>query len=513
VSEPIDPTDGAIVELPRPPMTLTRTHQPFKLMSLDAVLDQRPPPWLVKRVLRRGELAVLFADPSVGKTFAAIDLGLKVALGLPWWGYGVKQGLVIYLAAEGVGGLRYRVKAWALENNAEVHGCPFFVLPHAVILGDDDQFERFLAAIKGLTEGPALIVIDTLARCMAGSDENSAEEMGTLIDRCAQLQALGSAVLVIHHKNKAGTGERGSTALRGAADVMWEAARLEDGSIKLVGSKAKDTALLSPIYLRTKPYTLGVDEDGEFETSLALQLGERPNQPVAATPTARSGADAGKEDLGEVDFEEQGHLIREAMQTLYNGGPIGGATLQAASGVKRTTFYDVLKIEIAAGRIAKDSEKRNPRYLLTEHAPEFVSPPTDPAAVSSPSPSPGPVLRKLANSDSDSSSDASSGLREAGSGILHPDQAESGATTSASIESAASSESESESRAIPKGLAADSDSRSTPQPDPVPKAKRTRGEKAASPAAIPASTLVSVPPPDPPPPGDERASDSEVTRG
>lgn len=524
--EPIDPNDGGLVEVPSTAVTAPRKKSAYKLLSITELMNQKPAQWLVKRVLRQGEQAVLFGDPSVGKTFIGLDLSLKLASGMDWWGYGVNSGPVVYLAAEGVGGMRQRAKAWALENYIELEDIPFFALPHAVIFGEDEQFAKFIAAIDELAEKPVLVVIDTLARCMAGCDENSAEEMGTFVDRCSQLQAFGAAALVIHHKNKNGSAERGSTALRGAADVMWDAVRTDDGTIKLFGSKAKDTELLPAIYLRTRPYTLGVDEDGEPETSLALQMGERPSE-VSTHAPARGRSSAGKESFGEeVDLEEQGALIRETMVSLYNGGPVAGPTLQAASGIRRTAFYEVLRAEIAACRIGKDSEKRNPKYLLTELAPESKKQdPTSPSvpvppAESSPSPSPAPDLKNLADSDSDSTPEASSALGGAGSGSVHhspPDpltrsESESESTgipkglaaDSDSVGGAVARdpacESESESGAPPRGLVADSDSRSTSQPDPARKARRARAKQspASGPGvadrATPASTFATDPP-------------------
>jgi RecA-family ATPase len=48
-----------------------------------------------------------------------------------------------------------------------------------------------------------LVVIDTLARCMVGADENSARDMGEAIDALDRLRrAAGSCVLPVHHMGK-----------------------------------------------------------------------------------------------------------------------------------------------------------------------------------------------------------------------------------------------------------------------------------------------------------------------
>ena len=52
---------------------------------------------------------------------------------------------------------------------------------------------------------PALIIVDTLARCMVGGDENSAKDMGLFIAHADALRKeTGATVLIIHHTGKNG---------------------------------------------------------------------------------------------------------------------------------------------------------------------------------------------------------------------------------------------------------------------------------------------------------------------
>ena len=72
--------------------------------------------------------------------------------------------------------------------------------------------------------------------------------MGLFIDACGRIQrATGAAMLVIHHTGKNGSNERGSSALRGAADVMVKLSN-EDGTIVLQSSKVKDGEPFAPHY-------------------------------------------------------------------------------------------------------------------------------------------------------------------------------------------------------------------------------------------------------------------------
>ena len=90
-------------------------------------------------------------------------------------------------------------------------------LPEAVNLLDGVQVERVKHTLAELPEPPALLVVDTMARTMVGGDENSARDVGLFI-AALDGQSVGTR-LVVHHAGKGGD-ERGSSALRGAADVI-----------------------------------------------------------------------------------------------------------------------------------------------------------------------------------------------------------------------------------------------------------------------------------------------------
>jgi hypothetical protein len=96
---------------------------------------------------------------------------------------------------------------------------------------------------------PGLLVVDTVARCMVGGDENSARDMGQFIENVSRFcEPYGAASLFIHHTGKNGVDERGSSALRGAADTVM-AMRPEGSGLKLTCEKQKDAAEFDAIRL------------------------------------------------------------------------------------------------------------------------------------------------------------------------------------------------------------------------------------------------------------------------
>jgi hypothetical protein len=108
---------------------------------------------------------------------------------------------------------------------------------------DEKEVDALVDCAKSAGLSPRIVVIDTLARCFIGGDENSTRDMGLFVHGCDRLREAfpGATVLVVHHTGKdAKRGDRGSTALRAAADTriqIWEA---KDGTRIVQCEKQKD---------------------------------------------------------------------------------------------------------------------------------------------------------------------------------------------------------------------------------------------------------------------------------
>jgi hypothetical protein len=243
-----------------------------KVMRLDEIASQPAGAYLIKGMLQRGSHAVLYGPPGVGKTFNAMDIAYHVASGLPWNDRRVHQGVVLYLAYEGVGGIAKR--AAALASRYEDMKVPFYVVPADYNLRDAAGRKALGEDLTQLPSKPVLIVVDTLARAMKGGDENSAQDMGALNDAMSALiEATGACVLLIHHsgKNK-GAGARGSSALLGAIDT-----ELEVADRQIISRKQRDVELASPIGFNLVPVLIGIDADGDEAMSCYVD----PTVPVA----------------------------------------------------------------------------------------------------------------------------------------------------------------------------------------------------------------------------------------
>lgn len=187
--------------------------------------------------------------------------------------YQTQPGVVVYVAAEGVAGLPSRLRAW-LKHHGLKHLAldRWYCLPDPLNMMLMSNAAALVDAVKSAASDQAvgMVVLDTMARSMPGGDENSAMDVGLVIANADHIRKeLRAAVLIVHHTGKNGDQERGSTALRGSADAMYQS--IPDTSnpeyIRLKCTKMKDAE--SPGEIRTKRVVVDVDDENN-ETSCVV---------------------------------------------------------------------------------------------------------------------------------------------------------------------------------------------------------------------------------------------------
>jgi hypothetical protein len=153
-------------------------------------------------------------------------------------------------------------------------------LPSAVQLHDAGQVVEFIASMHEDGIRPMLVVIDTLARCFVGGDENSAAAMGLFIEAAEDIRrATDATVLLVHHTNKMGEVERGSIALRGAVDTMLMAKKTgRKTDVQLACVKMKDAEEFDDMYFRFM-------KRGESGVMVPMEAPRKKKEEAEATST------------------------------------------------------------------------------------------------------------------------------------------------------------------------------------------------------------------------------------
>jgi hypothetical protein len=255
--------------------------------------EERATSWLIKGVLPAAlgapVLAVMYGASGSGKSFKATDMAIAIARGIPWRGHRVTQGCVVYVCAEGAGGYRKRLKAYAKHHNIALEDIDVFVIAAAPNLLEANDVSALIRAIHPL--GPVvLVVIDTLAQATAGGNENSGEDMGKAIGHCRTIsEVLNCTVLLVHHSGKDDTkGARGHSSLKAAADTEFEVVRTEERRAMRL-SKQKDGEDSLDMGFGLKIIDLGEDPDGDPITSCVVEHNEDTVADVRASKDDRAG--------------------------------------------------------------------------------------------------------------------------------------------------------------------------------------------------------------------------------
>jgi hypothetical protein len=232
--------------------------------------------YLIKGVLPLAGVGFIAGASKGGKTFIALDWGLKIAAGAATvMGRKAKQTGVAYIGAEDPDGCRSRVLAWKRRNPRGSY-TPFSLIGRGVNLLDEDEVSQLITELTDLAavyeeQGHALglVVFDTLAKCMAGGEENGSVDGGRALAALERVQReISCLVVALAHHGKSGEdkGIRGWSGFDAASDATITVERDKDDPDfrKLTLSKVKNGPDGAVVGFRLERVNLGIqDEDGD----------------------------------------------------------------------------------------------------------------------------------------------------------------------------------------------------------------------------------------------------------
>lgn len=237
------PFDAWNEDAPPTPATATAsTIDPARFVmhtAAEALEPQPPIAWLVESVFSAGSVCLLTGEPGAGKTWALLDCAVSVAAGERWLGYGVMQSPVLLIDEEsGPRRLARRLGEVMRGHSADDGNLQlyYFTLARFNLWQPED-----VANLQTFIEDTAarFVVIDALADVMPGRDENAVKDVQPVFMALRSIaEVTQSAIVIVHHNNKTG-GYRGSSAIKGAVDVLLTVDKAGD-VLTFTADKARD---------------------------------------------------------------------------------------------------------------------------------------------------------------------------------------------------------------------------------------------------------------------------------
>ena len=326
--------------------------------------------WLIRDWIPRRGSSVVFGASGAGKSHLVGNMACHVAKGLDWQGNPVEPGLVVYISLEGHGSLPNRVAALARTfGNAPVW---FLRVPFS-LAGVAGCIDELVATIHEEAAKVGLIVrwviLDTLARAMAGMEENGSKDMGIAVAGMEVISAaLDCAVTAVHHSGKdQARGERGSNALRGAAEASIEVTAEGRGAAKVITAataKVRDGNDDGTFTFRLKQVTLGIDKWNRPVTSCTVvplsaeEAAARRVRAAAARLTAqqRDGLESLRVATERAGQQLVGSDIRVVTEDVWRDAFYLQMNGDSTPEAKRKAFHRVRKDLTEKGHVASNGE-------------------------------------------------------------------------------------------------------------------------------------------------------------
>jgi AAA domain len=277
----------------------------FELIPFDKIAFDTTPAYLVKGIVPRVGLCVIWGAPKCGKSFLTFDLLMHVALGRKYRGRKIRQGAIVYCALEGCEAFKNRVQAFRLVRLAETSSeVPFHLIASPMsLVADHPALIVSIRTTLGAAR-PVAIAIDTLNRSLAGSESDD-RDMGAYVKAADTIRdAFGCVVIIVHHCGHEGTRPRGHSSLMGAVDAQIAVKRDAAGNIIATVELMKDGSQGDEFASKLEVVEVGTDDDGDKITSCVIVPVEglatsRKDRATRLTKGAKIALAALQEAIGE----------------------------------------------------------------------------------------------------------------------------------------------------------------------------------------------------------------------
>lgn len=323
------------------------------LMDIEDIPDVEPV-FLIEDCVETPCTGAVFGESGAGKSFFVLDWALHIATGRDWLGHKVKQGPVIYIYQEGRVGAKRRLRAWRQKHHIDRLPTDVFQITQRSIIFTPDAVGTFMDDVDNYVrqhgQHPAMVVIDTLARTMAGSNENAVQDMQPFINECDRIQQRYNCVVILVHHSGLGEGAkrrmRGSSALKGAMDLEVFVNH-EDGLIEW--TKTKDIEPHMPIKYKLEKVWFG---EGRWDNSMVVDYDMHYDpKETRMTAAERKGLEALEKACIKMGMTQISiDTWRDEFTYIYDG-PTDGAKRKAFSDARKK-LIDNKMVVVENGKVS-----------------------------------------------------------------------------------------------------------------------------------------------------------------
>jgi len=295
----------------------------FRPVPFDRIKWSQSAEYLINGIIPRIGLALIYGPPKSGKSFWAFDTAVHIAMGCEYRGRRVRQGAVVYVAAEGGKGFEKRIEAFRRTCGGD--GAPFYLITARPNLIRDHK-ELIEAIRRGLgADMPVAVYIDTVNRSLVGS-ESKDTDVAQYISACGAVEdAFSCAVVLVHHSGLEGGRPRGHTSLTGSSDVQISVARDAAQNIVTTVEFEKDGPADAVILSRLEVVEIGLDGDGNLSSSCVIRAVE--GEPIEIKRGAK--------------LKPRDELAKRILANLLcDRGKLGGSAPDGLRAIERETWRD-----------------------------------------------------------------------------------------------------------------------------------------------------------------------------
>lgn len=256
----------ALARVAKPIAANQNDKAPLRVTWFDDIEEDAPKVEIIKGMLGEGEFSYIVGMPGSGKSAITTDAACHVAAGREWFGRKIKQGLVVYVAAEREKLTKRRMRAFKKRHG--VKDVPLAIVGGRIDMTTNlDGARNLVATIKAAEEKSGQqcvwVIIDTLTRSFGAGDQNASKDMGKYVSACDEIMdSIGAHVTVIHHSGWTGERAKGAIDLDGAVDSSFIVKK--DGrrfTLTCDGANDGEEGLICAYAM--EGVQVGTDDDGE----------------------------------------------------------------------------------------------------------------------------------------------------------------------------------------------------------------------------------------------------------